>query len=71
MHYSFRYSYQYTLWDYGKTLLKLNLRKVHNLAKLTACLLWEGSLPLATLRGLNWNLEMKPVEEVFVKILLT
>ncbi len=59
LHYSFRYSYQYTLWDYGKALARCSPRKLHNLAKLTASLLAHGALPLAVLRGLNFSTSAK------------
>ena len=57
MHYSYKYSFQYTLWDHLRDIKNYDLRKLNNLAKLTGKLIGDGFIPIAVLRGINLVIE--------------
>lgn len=52
---SFRYSFKYTLWDYLKSITKLEVRQISNLAKLTAFLMQNLSVPLHFLKVIEFS----------------
>lgn len=52
---SYKYSFKYTLWDYLKSIDKLNIKQISNLARLTGHLFVEMSAPLHFLKVIDFE----------------
>ena len=64
---SFKYSFKYTLWDYLKTITTLQIKQIYNLAKMTAYLLSEMSIPLHFLKVIDFEQE-EPKAHAFLHL---
>ncbi|MDR3581684.1 MAG: hypothetical protein P4L67_00210 [Candidatus Pacebacteria bacterium] len=62
-------TFQYTLWDHMKNLHRYTLRKINNLARLAAEMVHTFALPIAALRGLDFQ-NMSEYQIIFLNIVL-
>ena len=65
----FKYTFQFTLWDHINNLHRYTLRKVNNLARLAAEMIHTFALPLAALKGLEFE-HMSQYQIIFLNIIL-
>lgn len=67
----FKFSFQYTLWDYLKVLSKLEISQINNLAKMFGTLIGSQTLPLAFLKGMDLGQdELSKSQILFLHLLL-
>jgi nucleolar MIF4G domain-containing protein 1 len=66
---SYKYSYQFALWDHLKQMEDYSLRKISNLAKLTARLIVAGCVSVSSLKVLDLE-AMNTHQSIFLRVVL-
>lgn len=66
----FKFSLQYTLWDYLKSINKLEIAQINNLSRMFGYLIAHNNIPLAFIKGLDLQKELEKSEKLFLFLLL-